>query len=215
MKKPSFLYTLVITLDRFVFKVFYRLRIYGKEHYFKGGAILAPNHVSYLDPPIVAGAAPEEVHFLARATLFKGWFGKLIRGLNAHPIHGQVNNLKAIKTICQLLKKGRKVLLFPEGKRSFDNVLAEIKPGIGMLVSRSETAILPVYIHGTFEIWRRKQKWPRPFGKTAVVFGSPILWEDYVDMEKKEAQEHIASRLSRALEELRKWYESGAEGIPP
>lgn len=208
-------YFFVINLTRFIFKVFYRMRVYGLEHYCKGGAILAPNHVSYFDPPIVAAASPENIHFLARETLFRSWFGKMITALNAHPVQGHANNLKAIKTICGLLQKGYKVILFPEGTRSKDNMLGEIKPGIGMLVSRSETAIIPVYVHGTYKIWPRTRKFPRLFGKTAVVFGSPICWEDYADMDKKEAQEHIAQRLTTALEELRKWYEGGAEGNPP
>ncbi|WP_420421889.1 lysophospholipid acyltransferase family protein [Simkania sp.] len=208
-------YFFVITLTRFVFKVFYRMRVYGREHYFKGGAILAPNHVSYFDPPIVAAASPESIHFLARETLFRSWFGKMIAALNSHPVQGHVNNIKAIKTICGLLKKGYKMILFPEGTRSKDNTLGEIKPGIGMLVSRSETAIIPVYVHGTYKIWPRSRKFPRLFGRTAVVFGSPIHWKDYTDMDKKEAQEHIAQRLTTALEELRKWYENGAQGNPP
>lgn len=191
------------------------MRVYGREYYFKGGAIIAPNHVSYLDPPIVAAASPEEIHFLARETLFRSWFGRLITSLNSHPVHGHVNNLKAIKTICGLLKQGYKVLLFPEGTRSKDNQLGDIKPGIGMLISRSETAIIPTYIHGTFDVWNRGRKRPRLVGKTAVVFGSPIHWKDYVDMDKKEAQEMIATRLTRAITELRNWYESGAMGNPP
>lgn len=213
--KQTLRYTFVITVIRLVFKIFYRLRVFGREHYPEGGAIIAPNHVSYLDPPIVAAASPEEVHFLARETLFRSLFGRFIAALNSHPVQGNANNVKAIKTICGLLKKGYKVLLFPEGTRSKDNVLGEIKPGIGMLVSRSETAIVPVYVHGTFRAWDRNRKWPRLFGRTAVVFGSPIQWEDYRDMDKKEAQVLIAKRLGRALGELRKWYESGAVGIPP
>jgi len=213
--KQSIRYTFVMTIIRLIFKIFYHLRVYGREHYLKGGAILAPNHVSYLDPPIVAAASPKEIHFLARKTLFRSFFGRFIAALNSHPVQGHASNIKAIKTICVLLKKGYKVLLFPEGTRSKDNVLGEIKPGIGMLISRSETAIIPVYVHGTFHIWDRSRKWPRLFGRTAVVFGSPIYWEDYRDIGKKEAQNLIALRLTRALEELRKWYESGAKGTPP
>ena len=61
----------------------------------------------------------------------------------------------------------------------------------------------------------RNRKFPKLFGKTAVVFGSPILWKDYADMGKREAQELIAQRLSHSITVLRKWYEEGAEGIPP
>lgn len=209
------LYFIIICIARFVFKVFYRLKVYGRENYIRGGAILAPNHVSYLDPPIVAAASPENIHFLARETLFHSFFGRLITALNAHPVQGHINNLKAVKTICELLKKDCKVILFPEGTRSKNNTLGKIKPGVGMLVSRSKTAIIPVYIHGTFTIWPRSQKRPHLFGKTAVIFGSPIQWKDYMDIDKKEAQELIAQRLLCSLETLRKWYESGAEGIPP
>lgn len=209
------LYRIVIALTRFVFKVFYRLQIYGSQNYLKGGAILAPNHVSYLDPPIVAAASSEEIHFLARSTLFRSFFGRLISSLNAHPVQGRLNNLKAIKTICELLKKGHKVLLFPEGTRSQSRQLGEIKPGIGVLLSKSKTAIIPIYIHGTFEIWNRTRRYPSFFGQTAVVFGSPIQWSDYVDLDKKRAYSLIAADLKDSLERLHQWYESGAKGTPP
>ncbi|MGE0198495.1 MAG: lysophospholipid acyltransferase family protein [Simkaniaceae bacterium] len=208
-------YFTVIYFFRLIFKVFYRLKVYGKNHYLSGSAIIAPNHVSFLDPPIIAISCPGEIHFLARQTLFKSFFGKAISALNTHPVQKEATNLKVMKLVHQLLKAGHKVLLFPEGTRSRDNQLQEIKPGIGMLISKSECAIIPTYIHGTYEIWSRNRKLPKFFGKTAVVFGTPILWEDYADMDKKEAQELIAQRLSHSLKELRKWYEEGAHGIPP
>ena len=61
--------------------------------------------------------------------------------------------------------------------------------------------------------WDRK--FPKLWGKTAVVFGSPIRWEDYADMERKEAQKLIAEKLTNALKALRKWYEEGHQGPPP
>ena len=209
------LYYFVIYSVFIIFKVFYRLKIYGKDHFIPGGAIIAPNHVSFLDPPIIAVACPEEIHFLARQTLFKSALGMLISELNSHPVKKDATNLKVLKVINQLLKEEKKVLLFPEGTRSSDNQLQEIKPGIGMLISKSESAIIPTYIHGTYGIWSRNRKFPKLFGKTAVIFGSPIQWKDYVDMDKREAQELIAQRLAHSLMELRKWYEEGAEGIPP
>ena len=215
MSLHKFCYWLVIYIVKTVFLLFYRFKVYGKEHYISGSALIAPNHVSFLDPPIIAAACPGEIHFLARQTLFKSWFGKMIRALNTHPIQKDAANLKVMKTINQLLKSGNKVLLFPEGARSTDNQLQKIQPGIGMLLSKSETAIIPAYIHGTYEVWRRNSKLPKLFGKTAVVFGSPILWEDYADMNKKEAQNLIQQHLADAISGLKKWYEAGAEGIPP
>jgi len=209
------LYLTVIYTFLFFFKVLYRLKVYGKNHFIPGSAIIAPNHVSYFDPPIVAISCPQEIHFLARKTLFKSSFGKLIASLNSHPVQADATNLKVMKLINQLLKQGNKVLLFPEGARSSDNQLQEIKPGIALLLSKSKSAIIPTYIHGTYDIWNRSRKFPKLFGKTAVIFGTPILWEDYADMDKKEAHMLITKRLAHSLTELRKWYEDGAHGIPP
>ena len=211
----SLLYFVVISLARFVFRVFYRMKVYGKLDRLKGGAILAPNHVSFFDPPIVAAASVGSVHFLARETLFRSFFGRLIRALNAHPLKGQAGDIGAIKMVCSLLKQGKRVIVFPEGARNKENRLTQFKSGIGMLVSRSETAVVPVYIHGTFDIWPRGQKYPRLFGKTAVVFGSPILWKDYASEDKKRAREMITNRLAESIEKLRLWYESGCLGSPP
>jgi len=209
------LYFTVIYAFLLFFKVFYRQKVYGKDHYIPGSAIIAPNHVSFFDPPIVAISCPEEIHFLARKSLFKSAFGKFISILNSHPVQTDTTNLTVMKLINQLLKQGNKVLLFPEGARSVDNQLQELKPGIALLLSKSESAIIPTYIHGTYEIWNRNRKFPKFFGKSAVVFGTPILWEDYADMDKREAHTLIAQRLTHSLKELRKWYEDGAQGVPP
>lgn len=215
MKKPTFLYRTVIFLVKWFFRIFYRHKVYGLEHYVQGSALIAANHVSLFDPPAIAISCPGEIHFLARQTLFKSLFGKFITALNSHPVQKEATNLRVMKDICVLLKEGKKVLIFPEGTRSKNNVLQEIKPGIGLIVSKSESAIQPAYVHGTFQAWNRDQKFPKLWGKTAVVFGAPIHWSDFADMDKKEAQELIAIRLTRSLKELRNWYESGAQGTPP
>lgn len=215
MKKRRFFYGFVILVVKIFFKVCYRHKVYGLEHYPEGSTLIAPNHVSFLDPPCTAISCPGEIHFLARQSLFKSYFGKLITTLNSHPVQQNATNLQVMKDICTLLKKGCKVLMFPEGTRSRDNKLLEIKPGIGLLLSKSESTIVPTYVHGTFDIWKRGQKFPKLWGKTAVVFGSPICWDDYADMDKKEAQQLIANHLTQALNALRKWYESDRKGTPP
>lgn len=198
------------------FKVVYRHAVYGREHLYRGGAILASNHVSNLDPPIVAISWFDEVHFLAKESLFKipvlGW---LIRALNAHPISGDASDIKVIKQTCRLLEEGKHVVLFPEGTRSLDNTLSEIKPGIGMLVLRAKAAIIPIYIHGTFEIWNKSRKFPKLTGRTACVFGSPIISSNFLHLDKKEAQKEITRQLYQSITNLKAWYEAGAKGTPP
>lgn len=215
MKKKAFLYSLVIFLVKTFLKVFYRHKVYGLEHYPKGSGLVAPNHVSFFDPPCVAVSCPDEIHFLARETLFKSFLGRLITALNAHPVKKNATNLQVMKDACQLLKEGYKVLMFPEGTRSKDNQLHRIKPGIGLLLSKSESLIIPTYIHGTFGVWNRERKFPKLWGKTAVVFGSPIRWDDFKDIDRKEAQILVAEQLTKALRALSKWYNAGHQGLPP
>lgn len=208
-------YRFILCLAWLTYKVLYRHKIYGLEHYHSGAGILASNHVSYLDPPIVAISWPEEVHFLAKESLFKPFlFGRLIRALNSHPVSGEVGDISVFKTLIQLLKEGKKIILFPEGGRSETGELQEIKPGIALLVSKGNAAVIPTYIHGAYEIWSIHRKSPKFLGKTACVFGKPILWETFSHLDRKEAQAQMTSALADSIQKLKIWYEQGAKGIP-
>ncbi len=212
----KFLYRIVIFLAWVFCKLFYRHKVYGLEHYYPRGAILAANHASFLDPPLVSISWPEEVHFLARGTLFKNkLFGKFISALNAHPVSGGASDVGVLKTIFGLLKDGKKVILFPEGTRSIDGDLQPIKPGIGLILERSRSAVIPVYIQGASKVWGRRHKLPKLWGKTICVFGSPIRWESFEHLESKKAKEAVAQELAASLEALKHWLRSGARGIPP
>jgi 1-acyl-sn-glycerol-3-phosphate acyltransferase len=212
----TWLYRAVLFFAWCFFKIFYRHRVYGLEHFYDKAAIIASNHSSNLDPPLLSTSWPEEVHFLAREGLFKNTlFGGLIRKLNAHPVSGDAGDVVVFKLICSLLAEGKKIILFPEGTREWKNELGTLKPGIAMLVSRSKTAVVPAYVHGSFKIWNRKRKFPKLWGKTACVFGSPILWEQFAHLEKREAQTALTTQLAESINALRSWYEKGAQGIPP
>ena len=95
MKKRRLLYGFVILVVGIFFKVFYRHKVYGLNHFPEGSALIAPNHVSFLDPPCVAISCPGEIHFLARQTLFRSFFGKFIRALNSHPVQQNATNLQS------------------------------------------------------------------------------------------------------------------------
>ncbi|MCY3974792.1 MAG: lysophospholipid acyltransferase family protein [Simkaniaceae bacterium] len=196
------------------FKVFHGVRIHGRENVIPGGAILASNHASYYDPPLVGSSLCEPIRFFAQERLFHSFFGVLIRALNAHPVSSG-SNLITMKKMCAQLIRGNKVLLFPEGTRSKTGELGPIKPGIGMLLSRSRTAIIPVYVHGTFRAWPANKSLPSLFVKMAVVFGSAIKWEYYATGKGKEVRVRIGEDVARAIGRLREWYEGGAEGRPP
>lgn len=202
------LYRITRSIFKLYFKIFHRHSTYGLENFMKGRAILAPNHTSFFDPPLVAISWPGEVSFLARKTLFASpIFGTLITRLNAYPVNQASQELSSMKLICQLLGEDKNMVIFPEGKRSSDGSLLPIKSGIGMLAMRAQSPIIPVYIHGGFYVWNRFQRFPKLSGKTACVFGAPIDWHDFSHLDKKAAQEAIANKVRESILELKSWYQ--------
>lgn len=212
----NFFYRLIKLGLQGYFRLFYRFSIYGINSSYQGKAILAPNHASFLDPPVIAAAWPEEVHFLARSSLFrKRAWGWLISKLNAHPVRGSAQNVESFRMIYQLLNEGKQVVIFPEGERSATGQLQAIKSGVAMLGLRMQCPIIPVYIKGTFEAWPRHSRWPK-FGSPIVcVFGQPIFPDASEGKHKKQMQDDISKQLQKKLEELSLWLEEGAIGHPP
>ncbi|MEI8300121.1 MAG: lysophospholipid acyltransferase family protein, partial [Chlamydiota bacterium] len=141
--------------------------------------------------------------------------GGIITKLNTHPLKGDVGDVAVFKLIVRLLREGKKVILFPEGQRSFDDIMTPIKPGISLLAFKADAAIIPAYIFGTFEAWPRKRRFPKIGKKIGCVFGSPLIWENVHHLDRKEAQVVFASQIKEAIEGLKKWYEAGAHGVPP
>lgn len=207
----KFFYRLFHQFSKLGFNLFYGHKIYGSENLPKGPCILAPNHTSFLDPPLVGASCSEEIYFLAKGSLFRNRFFKaIISNLNAYPVSGTGQDIASIKQILDLLKSQHKVVIFPEGKRSYDDQIQSIKPGIAFLVSRSEAPIIPIYIHGAHEAWPRRRLFPKILGKTACIFGKPIYWNSYKDLPKKVAQEKLVQDLESALKQLQADYLEGS-----
>ncbi len=212
----KFSYALVYHSVRVFFKLFYRLRICGLSHFQKGAAIIAANHASFFDPPVISISCPEEVHFLARESLFRiPLLGRLIRILNSHPVARDSSDASTFRQLIQLLGQGEKVILFPEGKRSKDGDLQPLEKGLSFLVYKARCRIQPVYVAGAREAWPRGRKFPHLFGRISCVFGSPIEWEEFETLEKRVAMEKITERTEQAIRSLKHWFEEGARGDPP
>ncbi|MDB6081043.1 MAG: plsC [Chlamydiia bacterium] len=190
---------------RSFFQIFYRHQVIFPEGVlYPEAAIIAPNHVSFFDPPLMAASWPNDVHFFARKSLFKNpLLNLLISGLNAHPV-GSGNDLTSIKLACKLLEEGKKILIFPEGTRSDDGSLIPFKRGVGMLALRAKVAIIPTYIHGTFEVWPKGKRFPHLFfrGKTACIFGKPIF-PDELHLTTPDA---VAARVREEIDKLKQNY---------
>lgn len=212
----NFLYKIVLFSVYWFFKIVYRHKIYGADNFYPGAALLAANHSSFYDPPLLAISTPYEVHFMARKTLFDTpGFGALIRSLNAHPVSGKAQDVAVFKTIVRLMKEGKKAIIFPEGTRSRDGTLQPIKPGAALLIFKTGAAVIPAYLHGTFQIWPSGKKFPKLWGKTACVFGKPLHFKIDPSDDPKAKQIEVSLQIERAILHLKHWYEKGAIGSPP
>lgn len=160
---------------RLLFSVWFRWRVlHPKRVPAAGPVIIAANHTSFADPPLIGSAAERPVNFLARATLFDTpGFGWLIRQYNAVPVDRDGGGGAGLKVILDRLNAGNCILLFPEGTRSRDGQLQPAKSGIGLTVIKSAAPVVPVRIFGAYEAYGRHHLLPRPY-KVIVKFGEPL-----------------------------------------
>lgn len=161
----------------------YRIRWRGARNMPRTGPVLVvANHQSYLDPPIVGVSIPRRMMYVARMGLFNHpAFAATIRSFGAVPIKESGGDTAAMKAVLGALKRGRPVLIFPEGARSLDGEIDEFKRGVAVIVKRAKCPILPVGIDGAHDAWPRRSL-PRFFGKrVACVVGKPISSESLLN----------------------------------
>lgn len=144
------IYYIGLVLIRIFTKLFFRIKIYGKEHVPKeGGFILASNHIAYFDPPILGSWTPRMVYFMGKKELFDNKiFGWLMTQCHTLPVKRGVLDRNAIRVSLDKINKGYGMTIFPEGTRSKTGSFLEPKPGIGLIARQAECDIVPAYISG-------------------------------------------------------------------
>jgi len=171
-----------------------------------GGLIIASNHVSFADPPLIGSAFRRPIHYFARRTLFTHPVANyILTRVNALPVNQERPELSILKRIISLLKEGEQVLIFPEGERTWDGKLKrEGQPGVGMIVSKAGVPVLPVRLFGPEKVLPRGAKRPRRHPVTLVV-GEPITFDDLLEdstLGQKERYLRIAERIMDAISAL-------------
>lgn len=207
MKRPLWKragYQTIKTICWIIVKVCFRFRWTGKEYIPKhGGALVCGNHQSYFDPILVGVCFSGQANFLARKTLFTHFlFGAFIRYLEAIPIDRDGMSLGGIKETLKRLKRGEMVVLFPEGTRTRDGSISELKPGFVSLARRGNVPILPVAVDGAYDAWPRDKKFPRPT-KIRAAFGPPIPHEDIKEMSDTALIEVLRERIVACHQQAR------------
>ena len=169
----------------------------------KGGFLLLSNHQSFLDPMINANPLRRQCCFAARSTLFKiPVFGRLVHSFNAIPIKRGEADLTAMRMFLEKLKDGYGLVLYPEGTRTQDGKIAEIKPGFGLLARKANVPIIPSVIDGAYECWP-KQKKLFSSGEIYVTYGQPIPAQKVAELGDREFAKYLTKILRDMQAELR------------
>jgi 1-acyl-sn-glycerol-3-phosphate acyltransferase len=180
----------------FIMRVMFDQKSYGIEHVpRKGGVLVVSNHVSYLDPCIIAAISPRQFAFLADSGLwtFKP-FGWMISRLNAFPVTQGKGDIGAMKKTIALLNDGWALTVFPEGMRSPTGEMMPVQAGAALIIRRTNVPVVPAYIYGAYEAWPRHRLFPRR-GHVKVIY-RPAM-----DMSALGAKE-ITAELTRVFAEM-------------
>ncbi len=182
-----------------LFKIWLRWEVFGQENIpVEGPVVIAANHLSLLDPPVVGAAATRKVFFMAKSELFKpAWFGALIRKLGAFPVRRGAMDREAIKTGLRILKDNQVLVVFPEGTRSKTGELGRAGGGAFVMAVKQKAKIVPACICGTD--LKRHSGWP----KVRVIFGRPMEYDP--DMSTgRESLDELGARWREEIITLRK-----------
>jgi 1-acyl-sn-glycerol-3-phosphate acyltransferase len=192
-------YYLGWTFFRTVYQLYFRWRVYNPERVpLQGPVILASNHASFIDPPLVGAGLRRKINYLARESLFRfpivGW---VLHSWSAVPVDREGGGAKGLKIILDRLLEGGAIVLFPEGTRTRDGKLQPARSGIGLTVIKSNAIVVPVRVFGTFDAYGRHIRVPRPY-RISVKYGEPMDFEAL----RAESQHCSRTRLKEIYQEV-------------
>lgn len=164
------IYSLIKHILKLYYKLIYFASAEGTENIpAEGGALLCGNHQQFNDPLVMLSFIKRQPKFLCKAELFKPGIGWFFRKFGCVPVDRSKGDLKALRLCLKLLKEQNLLMLFPEGTRYCQH-LEDVKPGAIMFAIKSQVPVVPVSISRL-----------KPFGRTKVIFGKPIYYDEYYD----------------------------------
>jgi long-chain acyl-CoA synthetase len=189
----------------------FQLKVTGMEKLPEGTFILAPNHASFLDAPILTAALPwrvfRKVFYVGTSEIFgqgaMRWLAKFLRLI---PVDPDANLVPAMRAGAYGLRHQRVLVLYPEGERSIDGTVKAFKKGAAILSHHLQVPIVPVAQEGFFEAWPRGKQF-QGFHPLKIKIGDPIYPDPKESPEK--AYERITSELRSSVVSM--WNELRAE----
>ncbi len=179
-------------------------RVSGRENIPKQGAvILAPNHQSLLDPPLVGVSCGRWPFIMAKAELFSGIVGWGIEQMGSFPVRRGAADRAAFKTARRVLDNEEPLLVFPEGTRTRTGELGRAEPGLMMIAHAAKCPVVPVLIRGTERAFSPRRPGFR-FVRARITFGKPLDFSaEYASKGGRELFEAMGAKLMAAIEEMK------------
>jgi len=193
---------------RLFFVIFYKVEVKGIENYEKAGkrTVIVANHLSYIDPPLIASYIPETLQFAINLTITREWWVKpFLKIIKTYPIES--NNPMAIKSLIEEVRKDKKIVIFPEGRTSGTGSLMKIYDGPGMIADKANATILPIRIDGTqFTIFSKVRKLMRGKftfrRKLTITILPPVKITPPQHLDKRERRKLIGQSLYDIMSEM-------------
>lgn len=197
-------YKVGYNLSKFIARTLFSFRVVHAQRILEeGGALLAMNHQSYLDPPLAGISCKREIYYLARKTLLE-WpvLGPIFPKINVIPVDQERADMSALKAVIRLVKAGNCTVVFPEGTRTVDGQLQPAQPGVGLIIAKTLAPVIPMRIFGAYEAYKRGSKFPRPHPITVVV-GEPLRFTE-ADLAGggRDLYQNLSNRVMEAIAKL-------------
>jgi len=176
--------------------MWFRGEVTGTENFpLDGPFLIASNHASHLDPPLVGCHVPRQMRFFARKSLWNNrimaWWMNQVETI---PVERDSGDIGAIKRVLQALKENRAIVLFPEGTRSPDGRLQKAKPGVGLMACKTGVPVVPCRIFNSHQAFSKGSYIPNFGTPIYAVFGPPIPASEYDDPAAGKARYELAAQ---------------------
>ncbi|MEI8017049.1 MAG: acyl-[ACP]--phospholipid O-acyltransferase [Schlesneria sp.] len=176
---------------RFVFwlmvKLFYKVRPYGLENIPRtGGALLTPNHISFVDGVLLLITVPRPIRFIIYADFVQNpklnWLAKIFDVIPIKADSGPKTLIQSLRTATEALRNGELVCIFPEGALTRSGQTQPFQGGMIRILKGTDAPVIPIYLHGLWGsifshrggkvFWKWPQKWRYP---VSIIFGEPLI----------------------------------------